>query len=283
MVTGGQTGWAEIACQRGHATHHAIEVAMRIGGPTAYHDYCGIPSRFTRDLSLTVWDWRRYASEIGGYCPAHDAVSQTIDELKIWEPRETALALHVLSAPRSTNPGAFWDFGGQVGWFSALAASCGRDVIAWEADEENARLLSINARRNAVAPTAFARRGRLVAGAEPYAPTPIRLAKLDVEGAEDLAVASMWPSISAGLVDHMMIEVSPCFADYYPEMLWRIIREGYRAYLLPPKQVPPVELDAPDSALSEYRFDDIGEAEVLDLVASWRQEDVWLSREGASW
>ena len=44
----------------------------------------------------------------------------------------------------------------------------------------------------------------------------VRLAKIDVEGAERDAVRMLWPSIEAGMVDHLLVEVSPVFDDYSP-------------------------------------------------------------------
>lgn len=292
--------WDEIACQRSH-DHHAMSVEVMLGSPPAtphgYFDYPQVPARFARQFSMMVWDPQRHPVDGGPYCPAHDAVSETIVSHRIWEPRETILALQVLS----TAPEGSWmlDMGAQLGWYSWLALSSGVPVIAWEADPDNARMLEATATLNNWG-------SRLLTGEDissmrrvhlevfnerigPDSPSTdasgfpggIRFVKMDLEGAENMAVGMLRPALDAGRIDHILMEVSPCFADYYPDLVVGLIESGYRAYMLPEKHQPPWPLDDLPADLEEWRLD--GHADVQAFVASWQQEDIWLAREGATW
>lgn len=213
-----------------------------------------------------------------GNCPAHDAVSETIVGLRVWEPRETTLTLQVCS---SAEPGQVMvDFGSQVGWFSLLAASCGMAVHAFDADAADVEILRTSAAINDWGERVLVDQYRVGPESEPWEPQPIRFAKIDIEGAEDQAVRVLWPSIEAGLVDHMLIEVSPVFADYYPDLVASILDAGYTGYLLPPKSQPPARLDVFPDDLEAGRLDP---ATVRETVAGWSQENVWVARDGASW
>ena len=59
----------------------------------------------------------------------------------------------------------------------------------------------------------------------------MRLVKMDIEGAEEHALRVVWPLVKAGLVDHLLIELSPVFNDSYPALVDMIRGEGYRAWL----------------------------------------------------
>ncbi len=91
-------------------------------------------------------------------------------------------------------------------------------------------------------------------------------------------IAAAW-----GLLDHMLMEVSPCFAAYYPDLLVKLIAAGFRVYLLPPKRQPPHVIDEPERDLAPFRLDTLGTEKLRETVANWQQEDVWLRRENASW
>lgn len=280
--------WSEIACQRSDhrvrgGVHESRFVDVDLDGEHGYHDYTAIPARFARRFQIAIWPPELYPVDGGPYCPAHDAVSETIVSHRIWEPRETTLALTVCE---SAEPGQIMvDMGAQLGWFSLLACSADVGVIAYEADAENLRLLRSSIDANGWQSIFMAYHERVGPETAPLLrksdgqPARIRFAKLDLEGAEDDAIRVLWPSISAGLVDHMMIEVSPVFADYYPALVAKIMDAGYRAYGLPPKARPPIQLDDP-AILAEY---ELPRATVEATVASWHQEDVWFVRDGASW
>lgn len=62
-----------------------------------------------------------------------------------------------------------------------------------------------------------------------------------------------------------------------------VIAAGYRAYRMPPKSYPPVELDDPETALAAYRLDLLPRRERMGAIENCGQMDVWFQRDGASW
>jgi hypothetical protein len=274
------THWEQIQCQRGHDTHRWTRVSVSLGGPTGYADLTPIPVRLGRRFEIDVWDPTAYPVDGGAYCCAHDSVSETIAALGVWAPDETTLALTVLDGRAG---GRFYDFGAQAGWFTLLAASCGAAVTAFEADAENVRLLQQNATINGWRHLIDVEHVRVDERTEPLAPESVRLAKIDVEGAENHVIRVLWPSIAAGLVDHLLIEITPLFADYYPQLVADLVGAGYRAWVLPPKQHPPVDLADPETALAPYRLDDMPADKLAAMVAGWGQEMAFFSRTGTSW
>jgi hypothetical protein len=262
-----------VTCQRGHTEHATRWVTINLGGPTGFGDYCAIPQRFARTFDMLIYERDETP---GPLCPANDAVSEMLGVHGMWEPQGTALALSVME---SDAPGEMHDFGAHVGWYSLLAMSCGRWAFAWEPDAESAGMLRQSAIKNGwnsstiydvtVGPDSTVQSLHL----------PIRFLKIDIEGAEADAVRIMWPAISNGKVDHILMEVSPCFGPGYPELVEKLRRAGYRVYALPPKQYPPVELDDPERALD--RLDT--RPDMAEIIGGCGQMDVWFRREGASW
>jgi hypothetical protein len=278
--------WDEIACQRGHTTHATRQVTVDLSQPHGYGDYPQVPARLARAFEMFVYPPDVYGVDGGPYCPAFDAVSETIISHGIWEPRETILTLTVCESAIEEHS-FLLDFGAQLGWFSLLAASCGVHALAFDADAVNVETLKRSAALNPwgehiVCPPAE-RIGPESPQFVPGAPGPIRLAKIDVEGAEDHVIRSLWPSIEAGNVDHLLIEISPVFADYYPDLVASLIDAGYEAYLLPPKQSPPLLLDDPEHDLAPFRLDTMRAHRLRQTVSEWHQEDVWMKRRDASW
>lgn len=271
------THWSEIGCEHGHETHDTIRVGVQLGGH-GYHDYPRIPARFERWIDLDLWDWRHYVDLPSGYCPARDAVSETIATLGVWEPIESTLVLSALTA----SEGAFVDMGAQLGWFSALAASTGVEVWAYEADPQVAELLARNV------PSATVGVTRIGPECGPILPPgPIALAKLDLEGAEIDAVEWLWPRITdgdhGGDVDHLLIEISPVFHDGYPKLVTDLIEVGYDAYLLPDKATPPHRLVDLPRDLHAGLLNGIPLGQVRDLIAGLHQVNIWFARLEARW
>ncbi len=269
-------GWPEIACQRGHDGHDSRLVEVDLAR-TSFDDYAPVPPGLVRSFAMHVWKGH---AEGGAYCPACCAVSEMIRECGVHEQRETVLALSVMDGHDGE---AMVDFGAHIGWYTMLALSCGLYAWAVDADPENLRLLSWSAEVNGWSERLTwisGRFGRDMA-ATVSGNCPVRFAKLDVEGAEDVALRSLWPNVSAGLVDHLLIEVSPCFADYYPSLVRDLIDAGYAAYCLPDKARPPITLDDPAFDMQPYLIDTGPGLEAW--VASIRQQDLWFRREGASW
>lgn len=278
MHPNAMTGWESIGCTRGHGHHETIWKHVDLHAEHGYGDLPKVPAEFGRRFTMELHDWRRYLDG-EGYCPGHDAVSETIDLLGIWEPAETISTL----AACIGHPGELMvDFGMHLGWFSLLAASCGLEVRGFEADSVNAETAHDSFAANRwPAPTITV--DRITVDTPAMEPTVIRLAKIDVEGAENQAVRMLGPSIDAGLVDHMLIEISPCFDDYYPDLVVDLVVRGFRSYQLPPKRRPPHAFSAFPDDLDAGRLDLMSESRLRDLVGSWTQEDVWFTREGASW
>ncbi len=270
--------WPEITCQRGHTTHESTLVDVDLSVPHGYADLPPVPPSLARSFGMFVWDPSVHPVDGGPYCPAADAVSETIVRQRIWEPAETILTL---TACKAAVPDLVVDFGAQVGWFSLLACSCELDVLAIEADAENVGLLRASAQANGWAGVIDVVHDRITEATETLPAGAIALAKIDVEGSEREAVRMLRPSIEAGAVDHLLIEVTPVFADYYGTMVADLVRDGYRAWRLPPKSIPPVRFATFPDDLEPWRISDLPRADLIALVDSWHQEMVWFSRPDA--
>lgn len=275
------TVWPDIRCQRGHTNHRTVGTTINLADH-GYGDLAQVPERLRKPFDMMLWNPRLYPVDGGPYCPAHDAVSATILSHRIWEPRETILAAQVCS---TAQPGdVMLDLGAQLGWYSLIAASWGLDVWAFEADLDNAQTLRSSAELNGWSEKIDVWVERIADGTKHVdAEHHYRFVKMDLEGAENVAWEMLQPAIENALVDHMMIEVSPVFDDYYPQLVADIVDSGFRAYLLPEKQRPPVDMEHPDLALLPLRIDAQPTEDLKAQVASWSQQDVWFQRIGAEW
>lgn len=276
---GDMTAWDEITCQRGCSTHAARRVEVDLACRHGYGDYAQVPKRLARAWLMMVWDPDEHPVDGGHYCPAHDAVSETIVATGIWEPPETILVAEVLR-PFDV----FLDLGCQVGWYSMLALACGATVLAIDADAENLRLADCSADlagdHNGYASACL----RISPDTPPMNPTDrYRLVKIDLEGAEDEALRVLGPCLDDGLVDHLLVEVTPAFkpGEHYPSLVVDMVARGYEAYLLPPKRIPPIEYHTPEQYLD--RVDTLTERALRDVIARCDQEMVWFKRAGADW
>lgn len=278
------THWEEIRCQRGHESHDLQRVHVDLSVPHGYQDLPQVPARLACEFDLFVYPPAKYPVDGGPYCPAHDAVSETIVSHGIWEPCETILTLQVCGTAGERQ--MMVDFGAQIGWFSHLAACSRVLAIAIDADSEN--LAAINAARHeGMIRTVWYRVGERLnrdAASAQIGRFPIRLAKIDVEGAEADAVQALWPSIEAGNVDHLLIEVSPVFipGDHYPDLVERIIDAGYVAYWVPEKRNPPVDMSDIDVAMRFRRLHP-DESVRRVMIRDLHQANIWFRRLDASW
>jgi hypothetical protein len=269
------TGWEMISCQRGHDTHDTREIVVSIGGPTKYRDLPAIPRRFTDTFEMEIWDTAQYPVDDGPWCPAHDAVSETLVSHGVWEPAETTL---MLEAFRYCD--TFIDIGAQLGWYSILAARAGLNVYALEADLDVAEVCNRNIARHAQTSSHFgvhvARVGPTLPALGDAWPTDERIAvKIDIEGAEADAVAMLAGAMD--MIDFMLIEISPVFNDTYPELVRSLMDSGFRAYVTPTKQMPPARLEIFPDDLREFEM----EGDVEALIKTWHQENVLFVRDGA--
>lgn len=276
MNPNAMAAWDEIGCQRGHREHRSKYVQVKLDGPTAYGDCTSIPHRLAVGFGMKVWDTDEHPVDGGPYCPAHDVVSQTISELGVWEPRETVLVLDALAKSHSDT--VLLDIGAQVGWYSHLAIAMGRKAVAWEADHDCAELLrSLNYPDDVLE----IHEDRVGPFSELLRPARrVSVAKIDIEGAEWDAIDALWPHIAAGAVDHLLVEISPVFDDWYPRLVCRLVDAGYAAYMLPPKTHPPYEIGEGllPRELASWRIDLLHRSDLAALVAGWHQEDVWFVR-----
>jgi hypothetical protein len=261
------THWPEIGCQRGHDHHATKTVTVNLSHQHKYRDWPQIPAHLTQMCDMEIWDYAPYMTD-GPYCPARDVVSEVIETHGCWEPAETIVMLDCFRVA----PGNFFiDMGAQIGWYSKLASNLGMDVIAYEADPDVAALLKRNV------PDALVVNDRIGPGTEQfkaYGPQPMRsTVKMDLEGAEPDGVRILGPLLDAGLLDYLLIEISPVFHDDYTEM-WYILDEyDMRPFRLPGKQHPPARLRG---------FQDLTpiDAPAAVEILTGHQENVLFVREG---
>lgn len=267
------TIWSDITCQRGCAEHPTHVVNVRLGGPTRYADLTPIPNRFTTEFPMKIWNTTVTPVDGGPYCPARDAVSETILSHGVWEPQETTVLMLLWEA---LGQPVFFDFGAQVGWFSTIAARMGLRVHAWEADPDVARVLAWNlAAADLDLSTERVHVERITPGSDPltYIDDKPIVAKVDVEGAEADVIRVLGNTISTGMLKALMVEMSPVFNDTYPDIAASLVDRGYRAYLMPGKKNPPWVLKQIGD-LAPFEIEWVNEAHLREEVASWHQEDV---------
>lgn len=269
--------WPDIACQRGHEHHQTRLSFVDLSKPHGYTDLPPIsPALAPPPFDMYLFEWPLY-NDGEDYCPGKDAVSETIATLGIWEPCETALVLDIC---RSAPPDSLLlDIGSQIGWFSLLAASQGVNSIAFDADPEPLYLLGSSAALNGWNDRISREQLRVGPDTEEMKWSgPIRLVKVDVEGAEDQAIRMLQPLITAQVIDYLLIEISPVFADYYGDLMVDVTQAGYRPYLLPPKRTPPHSFANPLKDISTWQIRE-RDQDMRDRVATWHQENVIFVRE----
>lgn len=267
--------WPEITCQRGHDFHQTGLASVDLSKPHGYHDYPFVSPLLATSFDMYVFDWQLY-EEGEGYCPAHDTVSATIASEGIWEPCETSLVLDICQSAPSDS--LILDIGAQIGWYSLLAASQGVNAIAFDADDEPLYLLASSAALNDWNGRIARERLRVGPDTEQMKWSgPIRLAKIDVEGAEDQAIRMLWPLITSEAIDYLLIEVSPVFADYYGDLMVDMTLNGYSPFLLPPKRTPPHSFENPLADVHTWRIKERGQ-DLRDRVATWHQDNVLFMR-----
>lgn len=245
---GDMTTWDEIGCKRGCDKHATRPVRVDLSKPHGYKDLTAIPSRFGIQFDLEVWDTSITPVDGGPYCPARDAVSETILSHGIWEPAETAI---MLCCFEQTPGGLFIDFGSQIGWFSALAAMSVMNVMAFDADPDCRDLSYRNLYHHAPPLCSFgAHLERLGPDTVPFAidenPQLPTVVKIDVEGAERYAIAKLRNLIDEGWVKYMLIEISPVFNDSYEALINGLVDDGFVPYQMPPKRHPAVQINRLD-------------------------------------
>jgi len=246
-------------CAAGH-THHAT-VSLTVSGSHAVPDWPVLPPVWFR---LDVFAADAYEG-VDGYCPADSEVSRGLLAHGVWEGFESALALAILDADKNRDS-VVLDFGANVGWYSMLAASRGFDVLAVEADLTIAAVCEHNLARWADDGLHVCR-GWIGSDTHPLTPGPrVRLAKVDLEGAEAEAVRVLEPLLATGLVDYLLVEVTPVFGDGAYEAVNLLERHGYQGFVIPDKGADPCVFAADPLAATLAQplgVMDFGQANVL--------------------
>lgn len=191
-------------CQAGHGKHERLKVQ-------------------TTEGEMVCYNWDLYKG-FSGYCTGQDDISRTLINSGIWSPTETEFVKKLLEDKKYT--GAVWDIGSHIGWFSRIAYNLGYRIKAFDGDEENLELLRINI------PTAQTKALWFDENTKVFkAPcgcrdnNGIKFCKIDIEGNERFAIKSLENYLCMGLVENMMIEVSPIFNAYYPDMISQLENE----------------------------------------------------------
>ena len=269
-----------VRCQW-HQNHETITVRLVLDGQPLIPDVPAIPHRLRRELTLELYDYRRYGQR--GYegegfphdwCTGQDVVSYSIAEQGVWEGYETLTVLDVLD--RGKRADLMLDLGAHIGWYSALATGYG--VFTVEANEENNRLIERNITGRIRLSNDWLNTGPAwIDGDAPILPgnaEPIHFAKIDLEGAEDHAVRMLSALFAARKINYCLMEVSPVFADYYPDLVAWVADQGYRIAQIPGKswERTPEYSDQPLETLRRYC--EIPRDRLKEIVGSWRQENV---------
>lgn len=203
------TGGRIETCEAGHETHAHRKVDTILGTMIAY-------------------DADRYEDQ-HGFCPADDIVSRQLVIQGRWE-AANHVALQRFRVLDNPEPGEIViDVGCQVGWYTTMAARAGFEVLAVDAVQESLDMAEANGGSRVTPCRAWLDQD--TPGLDPVGAPPVRLVKADIEGNEEHALRVVWPLITAGLVDHLLLELSPVFNDTYPALVAQIRGEGYRAWL----------------------------------------------------
>lgn len=252
-----------MTCEQGHSGHPLVNVPVRMRGHM-WHDFPQIPERFA-DIEWDMWVFdSRPLDNHGGYCPGISSVSDTISSHGMWEPPET---IAMLCAFEATPHNTFVDFGANVGYYSMLASeSFLPNVMAIEGDPLVHEALTYNLPECECVQ-------RWVDGApllyDTY-PGERFTIKVDLEGADDLAIESIWSWIDR--VDFAMIEISPVFNDRWQAMIRRLCDAGFRGALIPEKSTPPPKFDS----LEDLTW--LSADELIDVMDGWDQRDMMFRR-----
>lgn len=239
---------AAVALSGGRAdtcATHELHTSRLVDVDLAAHPLDDCPRTEGVGWTMHVFDWETYAGT-EGYCTGDQEVSKAIATQGVWEPFISALACQLLD---TEGPRVVVDFGANVGWYSMLAAGFGCSVLAVDADPLNCLAL-----RNSLkfmeaagwAPTDVA----IVRGwIGPDTPAlsgvdapPVRLAKLDIEGAEGEGVRVLRWLIGMHSIDYVVAEVSPVFGSV--DWVDWMRRAGYHPFRIPDKGYPLREFEA---------------------------------------
>lgn len=195
-------------------------------------------------ITFTIYDWQKYFTTLGDnethplydkYCTGQDIISYCIDRQGMWEPSETKLINDLLNQNRIDD--VVIDVGCHIGYYSLLAAKKGYQVAALDSSAENLELLE----------TSMVLNDSWADNIHPYLcwldehvpqlpldVESVHLLKVDIEGAEEYALAMCQDLFNFNKVRYAIFEVSPSFNDSYPDLVENIVSCGYYLYKIPP-------------------------------------------------
>lgn len=251
--------------------HHAVHDRRRVTRRLSEHkldDVPKVPAYLDKELDLEIFAWDHYSDESFNrydYCPGQDTVSFCLDVQGIWEPVETLAVLDILQTS-----GWVVDIGSHFGYYCALAGACGCGVFMVEANPELAVMAAHNTRWNAVGNPGQGASVQLIQNLSPIGVEPTRLLIADVEGAERYALNYYRASFEAGMVDYVLLEISPTFNDTYPEIVRQMIQWGFVGYMIPHKGWDRLGEYAENPLLVIQETPEV----IPATVQHWRQENV---------
>lgn len=252
----GMTGMTAIECSnKTPHEHQTLTVEVDLSKRHGYTDLAQLPEGLAPPpLRMEVWDWTVAApfddvtQKDGQWCPARDAVSETIVTFGIWEPSETLALLDVFSKMDDQHEDwIFLDIGAQLGWYSILARLSGARSIAVEADPDVRVILDRNLRNTPGKASPLVLSERITPATEAADIPHPTVVKIDIEGAEPDAVRMIWPAIESGNIKAAMIELSPVFGVDTTSIIRKLMNDNsYRALQMPEKNLPPLPFEGLD-------------------------------------
>lgn len=184
-----------------------------------HHDTKSVP---TSEGDVVIFDWEKYQN-FSGYCPGQDDVSKTLDMYGCWDKDQSLLLEKILSG--NGKDGVFIDVGAHVGYFSRLALRKGYVVHSYEGEDDLVRLLKQNVQGAIVHQVWFDENMEPMKGPKLI---KVKVMKIDIEGNERFAINHFRENIEAGNVENILMEVSPCFNDSYPQLIKELATLGYK-------------------------------------------------------
>lgn len=158
-------------------------------------------------------------------CIGDDAVSRTM-KTGCYENFETMTFLNILAQNKE---GVVLDFGSHIGWYSIIAAKAGREVIAFECNQEKIDILYENAKLNDTYIKAAHNMWIDETTDDLYFNKDILLLKCDLEGAEKHVIRMCKTDLEANKIKYLLLEISPCINDSYPKLMKYLYSLGYLA------------------------------------------------------
>lgn len=177
---------------------------------------------------MTVFAWNDYMN-FQGYCTGQDEVSKSLDLNGTWDIQVYQRMLQILT--EKPKEGLVMDIGCQIGWFSKLASDFGYGVKAYDGDSENLTLLKLNAPRAQSVFKWFDKYTEAIkwcGSCSRY--KTVKLVKIDIEGNEEFAINFLQKYLEEGVIQNIIMEVTPVFNDRYPALVERVKNYGFNVY-----------------------------------------------------